>query len=168
MTFFVNGPDYGLVKQDMERWKHNAWIVAAIVLTLLIFASVTAVDWSPHRLRMVGDETAAIQAIKVIHAVEAQYHAQFSRYATSLAQLGPPSGGTAGAQAADLIAGDLAAGMRRGYKFTLTGTATGYVVTASPITFYQTGRRSFYSDQTMTIRNHWGPEPATAGSVEIQ
>jgi hypothetical protein len=30
------------------------------------------------------------------------------------------------------------------------------------------GRRSFYSDQTGTIRENWGAEPATAASPEVK
>jgi hypothetical protein len=34
--------------------------------------------------------------------------------------------------------------------------------------YNSTGRRSFFSDQTMVIRENWGPEPATANSKEIK
>ena len=113
-------------------------------------------------------ETAAIQAIKTIHAVETQYYSQFGRYAVSLTELGPPQGGTPGPQAADMISGDFATGTKAGYKFSLTGTATGYTITAAPVAYNNTGRRSFFSDQTMIIRNNWGAEPATAVSPEIR
>jgi hypothetical protein len=37
-----------------------------------------------------------------------------------------------------------------------------------PKVYNSTGRRTFYSDQTLVIRENWGPEPATAQSPEIK
>ena len=50
----------------------------------------------------------------------------------------------------------------------LTATSTGYAVTAVPESFGNSGRRTFYSDQTLVVRNNWGPEPATPASPEIK
>jgi hypothetical protein len=73
-----------------------------------------------------------------------------------------------GPQAADLIPSDLASGIKGGYKITITGTPVGYTVLAIPVAYNNTGRRSFFSDQTLVIREHYGPEPATAESTEIK
>jgi hypothetical protein len=40
-------------------------------------------------------------------------------------------------------------------------------VIAVPDSFGNSGRRTFYSDQTLVIRNNWGQEPATPTSPEI-
>jgi type IV pilus assembly protein PilA len=108
-----------------------------------------------------------VKAIQTIHQMEVQYQSQFGRYATTLAELGPPQSGNPGPAAADLIQRDLSEGEKQGYKFTLTGTNGGYTVQASPVTYGSSGRKSFYSDHTMVIRENDGPEPATSSSREM-
>jgi hypothetical protein len=111
-------------------------------------------------------EQPAIAAIRTIHTAQTQYYSQFNRYATSLAQLGPPASGTANPFAADLIGADLANGRYQGYIFTVTGSESGYIVQAVPEVF-NTGRgRAFYSDQTMVLHEHYGPGPASAQDPE--
>jgi type IV pilus assembly protein PilA len=109
-----------------------------------------------------------VQSIKTINGVQYQYQSQFGKFATSLAELGPPQSGTAGPSASDLIPGDLAAGEKSGYKFTLSGTEAGYVIHATPSTFGTTGNRTFYSDQSGVIRQNFGQEPATESSPEFK
>ena len=57
---------------------------------------------------------------------------------------------------------------KNGYTFQMQGTPGGYTINVNPDAFGGTGRRSFYSDQSLVIRNNWGPEPATASSPEIK
>jgi len=117
---------------------------------------------------MYSQEMAAIRTISTIHTAQAQYFSQFGRFATTLAELGPPASGSPTAAAADLIPGDLALGDKSGYRFTLQGTPSGYAVNAQPQTFNTTGSRTFYSDQSLVIRENYGQEPATAQSKEIK
>jgi len=105
-------------------------------------------------------ETAALRDIEIISSMETQYFSQFGRYASSLTELGP--------WAADLIPASLASGRKDGYVFTATRIAAGYTVHATPILFGKTGRRTFYVDQSMVIRQNWGPEPASANSPEFK
>ena len=67
--------------------------------------------------------------------MQVQYQSQYGRYATSLAELGPPQSGQPGPAAADLIGSDLSEGEKQGYKFTVTGTPGGYVINANPVTY---------------------------------
>jgi type IV pilus assembly protein PilA len=115
-----------------------------------------------------SQEAAAIGAIRTLHTVQVQYYSQFGRYAASLTELGPPASGTPGPAGAGLIDRDLASGRKDGYKFTLTGTVSGYVIHADPEEYGKSGSRKFYSDQTMVIRQNHGPEPATADSPELR
>jgi hypothetical protein len=85
-----------------------------------------------------------------------------------LQQLGPPAGGTAGPAASDLISGDLAKGEKTGYQFTVSPTKEGYQVVVVPQAFGSTGRRTFFSDQSLVVRENWGADPATATSPEIK
>ena len=86
----------------------------------------------------------------------------------SLTFHGPPASGAAGPAAADLIPKVLADGKNSGYVFSVAPAATGYTVTAVPEAFNSSGRRTFFSDQTLVIRNNWSQEPATAESPEIK
>lgn len=137
-----------------------------IVISIILIIAAIAVPKMNTQL-MAARETAAIQTIKTIHQVETQYYSQFGQYATTLAQLGPPASGAAGPNAADLISGDLASGKKSGHRFTIMGTPTGYAVSVVPEQFNSSGRRTFYSDQTLVIRQNWTAEPATAASPEL-
>ncbi|MFN0103564.1 MAG: pilin, type IV [Bryobacteraceae bacterium] len=116
------------------------------------------------RSRMYANELTAIRMIGTIHTTQAQYQSTFSKYAVMLQELGPPSNGQVGAAAADLIPGDLASGRKSGYIFQMHGTPGGYTLTVTPEIYNSSGRRSFYSDQSMVIRENTDPEPATASS----
>jgi hypothetical protein len=65
-----------------------------------------------------------------------------------------------------MIGNDLANGKKQGYVFTVTGNQGGYVVSAVPAVFNTDGSRTFYSDQSMVVHEHYGPEPATAQDPE--
>ncbi|MCC7175653.1 MAG: prepilin-type N-terminal cleavage/methylation domain-containing protein [Bryobacterales bacterium] len=138
-------------------------IVIAIIVVLI---SAAAPKFSQYLMN--ARETAAMSAIRTIHTAQTQYNSQFGRFAATLAELGPPAGGQEGPGAADLIPSDLATGIKGGYKFVLETTPTGYRVLATPVAFNRDGRRSFYSDQTMVLRQNWGADPATATSPEMQ
>lgn len=138
-------------------------IVVSIILIIITFAV-------PKFLKatMGARELGAIKAIQTIHQGEVQYQSQYSRYANTLQELGPPASGPATPSAADLIGNDLSNGEKNGYKFTLTGSGGGYVITAVPITYGSSGSRTFYSDQTMVIHQNFSAEPATASSPEMK
>lgn len=139
-------------------------IVIAIILIILAIALPRL-----GRARMFAQEMGAMKTITTIHTAQAQYFSQFGKFAETLQALGPPASGTAGPAAADLIPAGLAqTGEGSGYKYTLTLTPTGYTVTAVPDAFGTTGSRTFYSDQTLTIHNHYGQEPATASDPEVK
>ena len=80
----------------------------------------------------------------------------------------PPTSGAPGPASADLIDATLAAGTKSGHKFTMTGNASGYVINVVPESYGNSGSRTFYSDQTMTIRQNYGQEPATINSPEMK
>lgn len=143
-------------------------LIELLIVIAIILVIVTIAVPQYNKQMMSAHETAAIQAIQTIHAVETQYYSQFGRYAVSLAELGPPASGNAGPAAADLISKDLAEGKKSGYVFTVSATPTGYAVSAVPESFNSSGRRTFYSDQTLVVRNNWSQEPATVSSAELK
>ena len=144
-------------------------LIELLIVIAIILIIITMAVPKFNQAKRFANETAAIKAIQTIHQVETQYQSQFGRYATSLAELGPPpsQSGAASPSAADLIGNDLAGGEKLGYKFTVSGAQGGYVVTAIPTAFGTTGNRTFYSDQTMVIRENYSAEPATASSKEM-
>ena len=133
-------------------------IVIAIILIILAVALPKLTN-----ARRYAQEMAAEKAITTIHTAETQYYSQYGNYATTLIQLGPPASlALAGPNGAELIDRDLAGGEKGGFKFVLTQTPTGYAVQVTPTAFGTSGSHTFYSDQSMTIHQHNGQEPATA------
>jgi type IV pilus assembly protein PilA len=137
-----------------------------VIAIILIIAAIAAPKLNVARMQ--AQEMAAIRTLTTIHVAETSYFSQFGKFAESMAQLGPPAGGAEGPAAANLISGDLASGQKSGYVFTLTPSKEGYSIVAVPQIFGQTGRRTFFSDQTMAIRENWSAEPPTAQSKEIK
>jgi prepilin-type N-terminal cleavage/methylation domain-containing protein len=150
-----------------SRRRGFSLIELLIVIAIILIIAAIAVPRLNTALQS-AHEMAAIRQITAVHQAETQYFSQFGKFAENLAQLGPPASGAAGPAAADLIPGDLAAGKKTGYIFTVAGSKEGYTVTAVPEAFNNTGRRTFFSDQTLVIRENWGAEPATAQSKEIK
>ena len=138
-------------------------IVIAIILVIIGIALPKF-----NVAQMSSRELAVQQEIRTINTAQVQYQSQFGNFATTLAQLGPPASGAPGAAAADLIPGSLASGEKDQYTFVLTATPGGYTINANPKVYNSTGRRTFFSDQNMTIRQNWGQEPATATSPELK
>lgn len=149
-----------------QRRRGFSLIELLIVIAIILIIITIAVP-KYNQTQMYMRETAAVKAIQTIHQMEVQYQSQYGRYATSLAELGPPQSGNPGPASADLIGRDLSEGEKQGYRFTVTGSQGGYVIQAQPVTYGSSGRKSFYSDQTMVIRENDGPEPASASSREM-
>jgi len=125
---------------------------------------------TPPRLGRQHDsqQTGAIAAIRTLHTAQVEFYSRYGRYAASLTELGPPPSGAASPSAADLISNDLAVGEKSGYKLALTATPDGYAINADPVAFNSRAGRTFYSDQTLVIRENLGWEPATSNSQELR
>jgi len=118
--------------------------------------------------QMNAREMAIVREIQAINTAQAQYVSQFGKFAGSMAELGPPASGRAGATAADLIPGNLASGDKDGYIFTLAASPSGYSLKVNPKVYNSTAPRAFYSDQNMIIHQNWSAEPANASSPELR
>jgi Tfp pilus assembly protein PilE len=128
-------------------------LIVVSIMALIIMAAIPFYKDAVMRTQ----ETAAMQAIRTLHTAQVQYFAQNNRFAPSLRDL-----------AGKVNSGQLLAGEKDGYKFRVDETATGYAIHAEPVKYKVTGSRSFYSDETMVLRQHLGPEPATAESEEAK
>src|ERR1700676_3565623 len=138
-----------------------------IVIAIILIIAAIAVPKMNNQMQA-AHEMAAIRQLTTIHQGETQYYSQFGRYAASLTELGPPASGAATPAASDLIPKVLADGKNSGYTFAVQPSPTGYAITAIPEAFGSSGRRTFFSDQTLVIRNNWTQEPANVNSPEIQ
>src|SRR5512143_2790153 len=107
-------------------------LIELLIVIAIILIIITIAVPKYNRTQMYMRETAAITAIQTIHKVQVQYQSQFGKYASSLAELGPPASGAPSPAAADLIGRDLSEGLKQGYKFTVTGVPGGYTVNANP------------------------------------
>ena len=133
-----------------------------VQITLCVLAAwFVLITVAPRRTdrAIFSTETAAIGAMRTIHTMQVQYFSQYGRYAASLKELGPPAG---------LADRELVSGTKAGYMFTMVGNASGYAIHAGPESFGKTGSRTFYSDQTKTIRQKYGQAPATVNSPELK
>jgi len=142
-------------------------LIELLIVIAIILVIITIAVPKYQKAQIFVRETAAMKAIQTIHTVQVQYQSQYGRFATSLAELGPPPSGADSPAGSNLIQNDLASGVKGGYKFTISPIPGGYTINANPVVYGSDGNRTFYSDQTMVVRENYGPEPATASSKEV-
>jgi len=140
----------GLVRENGE------WKILSLGLVLLDLPSLE-LEWDSAEADK--NEETAIESLKDIAEVVEAYRRKFTRLPESLSSLGPPLRGPATPEAAGLVEGDLAAGMKNGYSFRYVivgasglGAPAKFELAATPLTYGRTGHRSFFRDATGTLR----------------
>src|SRR5690348_8546078 len=132
-------------------------LIELLIVVAIILIIITMAVPQYNKAQRFARETAAITAIQTIHKMQVQYQSQYGRYATTLAELGPPAnGGADNPSGAGLINNDLANGIKGGYTFKMTGNTAGYTINADPQSYGSSGNRAFFSDQSMVIRENYG------------
>jgi type IV pilus assembly protein PilA len=149
-----------------RRQRRGFSLIELLIVIAIILVIITIAVPKSQKTQIFVRETAAIKAIQTIHTMQIQYQSQYGRFATSLTELGPPASGAPSPASADLIGNDLANGVKQGYKFAVAPIPGGYTINANPVVYNSDGSRTFFSDQTMVIRENYGPEPATISSKE--
>jgi type IV pilus assembly protein PilA len=142
-----------------EKQEGFSLIELLIVVTIILIIAAIAIP-NLMRSKMQANEAAAVETLRTLVTSGVMYSTTYGGYPHSISDLGPVAGSiNASSAAADLIDSTLASGVKSGYKFTYAATSTdpaGYVVsysiTATPVTPGTTGQRSFYTDQSATIR----------------
>ena len=145
--------------QAMEKEPGDARIlISRVAITSACFGVLClAAVYIPnsYKARISADESAAISAMRTIYTAQSIYAERNPQkgFAAALSELGPAPG-------ANLIERDIANGRRFGYLFQLiagpqdaSGRVAQYTVLARPVTFRQTGNRSFFADASGTIRS---------------
>jgi hypothetical protein len=134
----------GFVREDGD------WKLLSLGLLLLDLPALE-VEWDAAEIETT--EKNAIDSVnKVAGAVES-YRKKYLRLPESLANLGPPLHGEANGEAAGFLDSDLANGMKSGYniRYVILGASTlgapaKYELSATPLQYGRTGRRSFFRD----------------------
>jgi hypothetical protein len=119
----------------------------ASTLALFVALATTACNSMNERLdasKLASEKVSAVMAVKNIQNAETLYYAQHEKFAPTLADLGP-----------DVKLPD-------SYTFTLKPTANGYTINAD-----RKDGWNLFSDESLAIRQHKAPEPATANDPEF-
>ena len=131
-------------------------IVVAIILVIAAIAIPNLM-----RSRVAANQASAVESLRVINTSEVAYSATYGAgFSTTLAILGPPTGGAmADSTAAGLVDSLLSAGTKSGYNFTYAPQMldpqnhyNGYTAQANPTALGQTGTAYYFTDQTYVIR----------------
>lgn len=147
-------------RRNPNKRKGFSLIELLIVVTIiLIIATIAIPNLSKSKIQ--ANETSAVGSMKALNETAILYSNTYGGFPHSLSDLGPAAGGTAASSAAaDLLDSVLAGGVKSGYRFTYSPIATdpagnvlSYTVTATPVSPGTTGQRSFFTDQSGTIRS---------------
>jgi hypothetical protein len=140
----VRQVNMGLVREDGE-WK----LLSLGVLLLDLPALET--EWDEAEIEETEKE--ALESLKAVASAVESYRKKYLRLPDSLANLGSPSRGAPGVEAAGLLDSELAKGAKNGYTFRYVivgasnlGAPAKYELSATPLRYGRTGRRSFFRD----------------------
>jgi type IV pilus assembly protein PilA len=131
-----------------------------IVVTIILIIAAIAIP-NLMRNKIQANETAAVEAMRTLNESVLLYSNSYGGFPHALSDMGPGSSGTQATSASsDLIDSVLASGVKSGYRFSYVPVATdtsgnvlSYAITATPVVPGSTGQRSFFTDQSGTIRS---------------
>ena len=138
--------EMGLVREE-GQWKLLS------VGVLLLDLPALEVEWDESEID--ATETDALQSLKTIAAAIESYRGKYLHLPESLAYLASPPRGAPSMNAAGVLESDLAKGVKNGYTFRYViaggsdvGAPAKYELSATPLHYGQTGRRSFFRDSS--------------------
>lgn len=142
-----------------RRQKGFSLIELLIVVTIILIIAAIAIP-NLVKSKMSANEAAAVEALRTLNSTAVMYSLTYSGFPHAISNMGPSgAGATPSSAGADLIDSVLASGVKSGYKFQYSpvtmdpaGNVLSYTIAASPVEPGTTGQRSFFTDQTGTIR----------------
>ena len=148
------------MKKRHNKRKGFSLIELLIVVTIILIIAAIAIP-NLMRSKIQANETAAVGALEALTESALLYSNSYGGFPHTLSDMGPAAGGTAATSAAaDLIDSVLAGGVKSGYRFAYVpvardpaGNVLSYTVTATPVAPGSSGQRSFFTDQSGTIRS---------------
>jgi len=134
----------GLVREE------GAWKLLSLGVLLLDLPALEA-EWDESEIE--ATEKEALESLETIVSAVDSYRNKYPHLPESLANLASPTRGKPGAEAAGLLDADLAKGTKDGYVFRYVivggndvGAPAKYELSATPLRYGQTGKRSFFRD----------------------
>ena len=129
-----------------------------VVAIILIIAAIAIPNLMKSKIQ--ANEAAAVETLKTLDTSVVMYSTTYGGFPHTIADMGPSTGGTTTSASADLIDSVLATGVKAGYRYAYavtssdpSGNVLSYSITASPVSPGVTGQRSFFTDQSGTIRS---------------
>lgn len=139
----------GLVREEGD------WKLLSLGVLLLDLPALEA-EWDESEIEVT--EKDALESLKTIAAAVDAYRNKYPHLPGSLANLAPPPRGKPSPEAAGLLEADLASGTKDGYVFRYVivgasdvGAPAKYELSATPLRYGQTGRRSFFRDSNGVV-----------------
>ena len=136
----------GLVREEGQ------WKLLSVGVLLLDLPELEA-EWDQAEID--ATEKDALQSLKTIAAAIESYRSKYLHLPQSLGNLASPQHGVPSINAAGLLEADLVNGTKNGYKFRYViaggsdvGAPAKYELSATPLHYAQTGRRSFFRDSS--------------------
>ena len=139
----------GLVREEGE------WKLLSLGVLLLDLPALE-VEWDESEIE--ATEKEALESLKKIASAVDSYRNKYPHLPESLANLASPARGKPSAEAAGLLEADLAKGAKDGYVFRYVivgasdvGAPAKYELSATPLRYGTTGRRSFFRDSNGVV-----------------
>lgn len=134
----------GLVREEGE------WKLLSLGILLLDLPSLET-EWDEAEIE--ATEKDALESLRTIASAIEAYRKKYPHLPESLTDLAPPARGKPGLDAAGLLDDELAKGVKNGYTFRYViagasdlGAPAKYELSATPVHYGRTGRRSFFRD----------------------
>jgi hypothetical protein len=134
----------GLVREEGE------WKLLSLGVLLLDLPALE-VEWDESEIE--ATEKDALESLKTVASAIDSYRNKFLHLPASLANLASPARGKPSVEGAGLLDADLAKGAKNGYTFRYViagasdlGAPAKYELSATPLRYGRTGRRSFFRD----------------------